>query len=624
MSINSNKRIGAKEWAAVAAVGLPEYPPYLPNMPVTSLSVYADDEWEFPKVDLPPGGRLPRFLRFFAPIKGSGIIEVMRLTGSDEVLVRELKECMVAMMFRQSVLTHKRKLTVPKPASVVHFFIYARRIFIAVKFAGYASISDVPVNFPSELLDRYTSTDSEYNKLITVFGTILTFLECRLVSSEIMNKKFHLELRDVPLDTTREIGAQALDDKELAIALNASRFYIDNFEEIIDVVHQFDKRNLDSARLAARLSEMLPVREPLQARGIRTVAFALIKIAAYNFIGWHLGARISEVLSARRGFITHNNEVALLAVDAVDLQLETRKSIKALHGEARVFAVHPYLARVGHILEKLKDYQGGETEFLFEGPVTRDIIETNGFNEILRRFARLHGYRDDISSHTWRNTLVSVTVRAVAEPLGPLAHLLGHEHVSTVVAYAFSNPFVRREMRRALSKAMSPHVDRFLDSSRHFNGPGLGGRQGLAIELDLDRRLARGENLLDARANIAAHLKGGEMSMARVDDGIDCIKAPLTKGYCTHGNGDILADTEQCNADCMFRAESAPARERLQTEIANLSVNFLDAGTSSLMKMRRAADIIDSLKSWPTLVPDLIEALDSSPDLWKFFEELDK
>lgn len=610
----------AKEWIALAAATLPQRPPYRDDMPVTSKSKFGDMVWEFDETDVPAGSRNCRFLKFFASVRIGP--RKRRLQHSDAILINEFKECIVAFMFRQSVLDHKRKLTIPKPVTIYHFFIYMRRFFIWLKEVGLQTVGGLNQKKLNDILSRIKMTDSEYNKLINNIAIIIIFADSDYLSAKLHRRNFELKMRSIIDDTSRERGAQTLSDIDISIALSASRFYIDQFEYIISILEDCRSNIQSTKETAMYLSGYLPLTTPLSHSGIVNVAASLIRIAGYNFLGWHLGARISEVLSAKRGFVSPLGNAAMLVLEAMDLRLETRKAIADLHGKVRAFSVHPYLARVAHVLEKLNDFLEIESQFIFVQPRAGNVYVSNQFNHEIKRFARLHGYAPDISSHTWRNTLVSVTIRSVAEPLGPLAHLLGHKHLSTVVGYAFSNPFVRKEMRRRLAEKMAPRVDRFLSGSQHFGGTGLRGPQGAAIENSIASRIERGCSAEAARQQTSQELLDRHITLLPVDAGIDCVKPPLTRGRCTHKNGDILADAEHCHAECPFRTESAVAREQLFDDINRTAKHFNDPETSILMKVRWASDLMRRLRAWPELTSDLVQILRLNPTHWKFFEEL--
>lgn len=620
MNISHTMQTDAKEWIALAAATLPLRPPYRDDMQVTSKSKFGEMVWEFDETDVPAGSHDCRFLKFLAPTRiGS---RKRRLDRSDAMLINEFKECIVAFMFRQSVLDHKRKLIIPKPITIYHFFMYIRRFFVWVKEVGLRTVGGLNQTKLDNILLKIQMTDSEYNKLINNIAILIIFLDSDYLSAKLDKTQIKLEMRSVIEDTSREIGAQTLTDTELSIALSASRFYIDNFEDIIEILKDCRSNILSTKETAKHLSEYLPLTTPLKRSSIVTVAASLIRIAGYNFLGWHLGARISEVLSAKKGFVSPLGNAAMLVLEAMDLRLETRKAIADLHGKVRAFSVHPYLARVAHVLEKLNDFLEIDSQFIFIQPGVGKIYSSSNFNHQIKRFATLHGYSRDISSHTWRNTLVSVTIRSVAEPLGPLAHLLGHKHLSTVVGYAFSNPFVRKEMRRSLSEKMAPRVDRFLSGSQHFGGTGLRGLQGEAIENSIASRIERGYSFEAARHQTRQELLDRSITLLPVEAGIDCVKPPLARGRCTHKNGDILADAEQCHAECPFRTESAAAREQLFTDINRTAKHFNDPETSILMKVRWASDLMRRLRAWPELTSDLVQILRLNPTHWKFFEEL--
>ncbi|WP_085043910.1 tyrosine-type recombinase/integrase [Ensifer aridi] len=620
MNISPTVQIDAKEWIALAAATLPQRPPYRDDMQVTSKSKFGDMVWEFDASDLPAGSRSCRFLKFLATVRiGS---TKCRLHHSDALLINELKECIVAFMFRQSVLQHKRKLTIPKPLSVYHFLQYIRRFFVWLKKVGLRTIGGLKQKNLDKILSGIHITNKEYNKFVNNIAVLMIFIDHDYLSSKPDINQIKLEERPVIEDTSREKGAQTLTDTDLSIALSASRFYIDNFENILIILDDCRSKIRSTEETAKHLFRYLPLTAPLHPFLIVSVVASLIRIAGYNFLGWHLGARISEVLSAKKGFVSPLGNEAMLVLEAMELQLETRKAIADLHGKVRAFSVHPYLARVAHVLEKLNDFLGIESDFIFVQPRVGKIYASNDFNHQIKRFATLHGYSRDISSHTWRNTLVSVTIRSIAEPLGPLAHLLGHKHLSTVVGYAFSNPFVRKEMRRALFETMAPRVDRFLDGSQHFGGTGLRGPQGAAIENSIASRLERGSSVEVVRQQTSHELLDRNLTLLPVEAGIDCVKPPLARGRCTHKNGDILADAEQCHEECPFRTESDAAREKLFDDINQTAKYFNEPETSILMKVRWASDLMRRLHTWPELTGNLVQILRLNPIHWKFFEEL--
>ncbi|MEZ0000972.1 hypothetical protein [Sinorhizobium fredii] len=608
---------GLKIWIGTTTARFPTKPPYAHDLKVTILSTFGLMVWEIPAEDFPPGSQNDRWLDFLKPVHiGKARLA---LVPADVVLVQQLKELVVAFMFKTATLGEIKKAA-PKARSVVAFFTAMRRLFVGLKWLGLRSLGELNGSNAERILSVFDCSPKARNEMVVKIIKALKFAAELLISGAEQLPRIQFKRSSIVSDTSKETGVQALNDDELSQAISASRFYFDNFNKIEVIWQSFNRGELSRKDMAALLSKLCPVLILFNQWAIEEQIGTTIKAAGINLFGWHLGARISEILSAKVGFIVPAENKCELDVGKVSLALTTRKAVAAVHGMVRNFEVHPFLARVARVLERVRDLEGNlGSEHLFTGARTGKVLANNNVNRQLEIFSHRHGIRAQMSSHVWRNTLVSVTVRAVDQSLGPLCQYLGHEHVSTTVGYAVTNPFVRDDLNKAISQAMSDRVDRFLDKSINAPQSVLRGGQGAAFL----RNTGAGTPRHSASQNhIKEELVSGRVSLTHVAPGVDCLKHPLARGLCARGKGGLQFDTEACDPECAFRLETPLAAEELQRDIDRTRAFLTSAENSTLMKIRWAADITSRLRNWPELKRNLVALLDHHSSLWMFFQEL--
>ena len=604
---------GLKIWIGTTTAGFPNTPPYPKYLYVTELSQFGQMVWEYPKEDFPPGRENDRFLEFCGETHFQGAKHY--LSESDTLLITQLKELIVAYQFRRSVL-EPDILATPKALTVKRYFKSLRRLFVGLKVMKKRSLHELDQSTFDSLMYGFDTTPIMHNSMQFDFASAFIFAREGLVTSAETLGSIDLKRALIAADSSAATGAQALTDWDLSLAVGSSVTYFDQFAEIEGVWRSYNRGSASRMEMAGVLNNLLPLTAPLNHHFIEEQIGSLIKAAGVNLLGWHLGARIHEILSAETGFIVGNDGEAQLAVDKVNLSLTTRKAVTEVHGRVRNFEVHPYLARVARVLEIVRDLEGnaGCQKIFVSVRRKGNRLNTSNTNAKLKFFAEVHGVHGEMSSHVWRNTLVSTTVRALDESLGPLCQYLGHEHVATTLGYAVTNPFVRDEMNSAIHTATSARSDRFLDGASNLHT--IRGKQGETFQ-----RRINAEQTAEKTLHAKDEMLSGRVVITSVAPGIECVKHPLARGRCAEATG-LQFDTEYCHPDCAFRTETVIARESLVMEVEQIPALFASVGYSTLMKARTASDLLARLRNWPEVVPQLTEILDRTPSLWVFFEEL--
>jgi len=348
----------------------------------------------------------------------------------------------VALKFKPNLLAVK-KGRIRKPTGVKSHFERAARLLCSMKILGYDSLGKIN----SSNFEAIVKLACPTYKTRANFAATFRHIICLSKAGQILDSphwgKIKLRLGRAAIET--KANATVLTDEQIADIIPWSMFYVDNIESICDRLKNLKDSEFTKSSFMAWARKTLPCGKALKPQSPLTVVSGVIQIACYNLFAFHLGLRISEMLSAKRGFVSQSGSIGEIDLGRIELEVTTYKGVQEVFGRVRTFGVHPYLVRVARALEQLNDAIGLESEELFT-TVTDDVLyETSNFNFRIAKACELHGLDIHQTSHTWRHTIVGVALRCLRNPSGPLSLLLGH-NPNQSVAYGFGNPFIRAEL----------------------------------------------------------------------------------------------------------------------------------------------------------------------------------
>ncbi len=609
------------EWRSMARTDIAILPPYVPHFEVLPNVLYLESVWELPEEAFPPGSRGLRFLDFLSVIEFGGV--AIRLDPNvDAVLIDQLKQIIIALIHRPEVLSGFIKDQYLKVKSIRNYFTACRRLFCALKFLGITSLSDLNKTLFSEL-STILAFDIHTENL-KCFRITELLARQGMVLATLPEDRFIVRKGITAQRTSAKAPANTLTFEEVAVIIRPSRFYIDNVELIVDQIDKYYAGKQSKSDLAIWASTSLATTRPLYAPKVDEQLFGFIQVSAFNMIGLHLGPRTSETFSASRGFVAIHGEDSVLFADRLSLKMTTWKTIEEICGEVRFFPVHPYLQRVQRALELVADRLGVENDDLFVGTQTRKIYNTSNFNHRLEQFCETHSLSFSLTSYTWRNSLASITIQAATGGVSSLKELFGHTSASQTVAYGMKNPFIRPLLLKGIRKNVEEATDRLLAEVSAFGGDGLGGAQGLQLErsaLELTARDQTQRSKDKARRHIASDLARLGFAPLDVDRGIKCWRTADARGLCAHSANDPIPDTENCQAECVFRVETSDRRDALLDKISSLDVVLCDETVPLLEKIRWSTQLTLEIANWPGLEVDLERKISGNPSLASWFRK---
>lgn len=278
-----------------------------------------------------------------------------------------------------------------------------------------------------------------------------------------------------------------------------------------------------------------------------------LQCAHYNVLGLTIGARWSEVGSARLDCILE---------DESRFESSTFKLASNFHGESRTWPLCSDALSAVRQQQVLARIVGGDrVEVLWvmfrdnKGKERGD--PANVMNENNVRFIHdlgLHGMLggDRPHTHRWRKTIARLAALALIDSPRVLMDLFGHKNIEMTLRYIFSNADIRAEIEDAAKAAAYALTEEMLDEAE-FAGGLAAPKVAQGLE-DFRVRLGKEElGTEDVAEAIEIYSLGGS-PFQLVRPGIFCTKRPGQFGPCTQRRG--APNPAACSSTCDHRFES--------------------------------------------------------------------
>lgn len=618
---NQSASVSQPMWFAFAQVGKLDTAPYSDALEVTPGSRFGDFEWEFPEAWMPPGHHRRNKLCFsdWAAIDD----EVQLKRGSDDALIRQLKEITYCLIFHRSFMTGNRKVRNARPLTIENEFGLVRQFLVSLKCAGIACLDQLDASNIDVVLSTLKTTAARHNLLLQYLECIFAFSRHRLVSNGPNANAMSVARKKIAKDTSKPRGVQPFTDDETAAVIAVALNYMEHSQELfyaVERLHSLPKEG--QLKLISVLSLKFPAFQDVKPGHFVEKVYKSLQMSAFHLTGFHLGMRLSEFLSQKTESIGIIEKKHVMFSDRVTLEMTTVKAAESMYGHARYFPVHPYLLKVHNVMIRIRDLLHVTGDFLFTTLRKFRPWTTSNFNQQLTRFHQEHNIHAKVSSHVWRKTIVSTAVLSKTASLDALRELLGHRDVSETVAYALSSPFVKRQLDRETRRHFTAHMEAIVSGSEQLGGKGIGGQQGLRLETDMKNAGVANLGKRKRKAvtdRIIAQSMDLNMYPVKVDDGIDCLKQIHRSGSCASSSGDSLPDLAKCTPACPYRVEQSQRSDQLRHDIQSMTEWLNDIGCSLMEKVERARSLVDSLIAWPNLRTCFDEELQAHPELKRYF-----
>ena len=603
-------------WQVLAGAG-PALPPYVLDMPATPLSVFGQNIWEYPVEWLAVNNRDRRFLDFEAPATFSDGAKIGLDPRRDEVLIRQLKEATWASLHRRHVFDGRRRSQLIKPGGAHGVLRRLRRLMLAFRQVGCASLSNVT---PTTLVDAFGllgSSGGEFDEMVGAFQDLVTLSRAGLIDGGILDHRFEIVPPDTAVpDASAARGWQPIPDDKVAELIRASNLYIDLADEIavqIRILREDPSRHED---VYAWARERLPCGTRLGSQGLLMTLTLVVHVSAANLVSFLGGLRVSELLSILTGFVAISNGETTIDLGRLTMEFTTTKTVLSFRGERRQIIAHPRIADIGRALLLLKESLDTTGDYLFVPPGEDLPYVTNRFNYVLQRFCRLHAIDIEMSSHRWRKTVAAISVRVLTGATLHLKELFGHVGLGMTARYILSSPFIREEIRDLTLDEYRKRGRTMLESLSAFGGPGLGGRRGLDMEASFSA-LMRSQVTED---DLGLQLDGFVEDMLRqgifvvpVMPGVLCTKPATASGACSRSSGDSLADPARCSARCSYQVQESNRRDLVAWMVRRAASNR--GMWSPLEEVYWAEQCRDQIVAWPVLNDALRDVIEDWPAL---------
>ncbi|MNV48520.1 hypothetical protein D3C71_1404280 [compost metagenome] len=218
-------------------------------------------------------------------------------------------------------------------------------------------------------------------------------------------------------------------------------------------------------------------------------------------------------------------------------------------------------------------------------------------------------------------------VKVFTNPATEVGALVNHKSRRTSFGYAQSSPFVMQDFEEEYTRVIRSRFQTIFEGATFFGGPGLGGKQGLMLEQNLQDFFPRDLTERDLRMSVDEFiedmLKQGVTPIV-VRPGVFCVKGKNTAGLCSVSSGDSLPDTSKCTGRCSYQIQLDTAKETLLWEIEYIDQRLSKPGASSLQISYWINQLVDQVAAWPDLKPILLEKFSQNERLrqWlKAFQE---
>lgn len=605
-----NHSIEHRLWRANARAEQSMRPPYAYETKVTPLSRYGEFTWQFPADWLPAGSRNRRRLLFLERSFIDGKL-IGLVVEADDLLIDQLKQVTCFLLFHLQLID--KKLTI---ATIHGRFTSLKKIFVAIKSAGFRSLSEINAQtFPTvrKLLP------SDFNESLQLaLHVLLNACMLGYVIDGIDDPSIEVENEPRNFDYSKASGKEVLGDEDYPLLVQKACVLFDDIEEtermILSVWH--DKNNAPMVR--DWLSQYFPGVPALRSDRIRRLAPRLLQTAGALKLSLAVGFRPNELLSTKRGFLEWDGPNLVMREDRVTF--EVTKTAPDNPGTLRTFPVDPVweLGVVQRALEFIHKLYEESSERLFTAPAVDGEISTSQLGTNLGEFCRLAGLPFTATVYSVRSTLISHTAQALDGGLTQAQIAMEHASKKTTASYGLSSPFVRTEIIENWQERVRVRTVTLLEETSAMGGPGLGGEQGRRLEANMANALKSASGVItkeEVAREFWEETRRRGIFLLPVMPGVFCFKPPQAKGECAKATNDTLPDVGRCSPGCPFGVQSSYRRELVRFELSEIVPRLLDPGTSDFQRKYWTRQISDQLVAWPDLAPELRTAIANHPEL---------
>jgi hypothetical protein len=607
---------------------LPDMPPYTPGIRVTPLSAFEDHVWAFPKHWVPVNVQRRSNLDFLT-LSVFGEMKISLVPGKDDKLIEQLKQLLIAYMFRRSALREGRnRLGSGRPTGFFAYLQHARRLFCWLKFLRFSSLSEIRSEDFSEIISYATGTQRRFDTARLVLEDLISLSKRGLITDHFVDVQPALTQPNSVRDTTAELGIQPIPDETVATLINLSLQYIRLAPVIAEKLAML-VNNPGRHRLAVLgwAQANLPCGSQLVNRltgdALMNALSWSMQVSAGHLFCFYVGPRASELLSVSPWCVMPGKEGATLLTEHMSLEFETVKGVGYVGGAVRKIPAHPMLNDAADVADIVRSIFSPYSERLFVSPMTGETYNTNTWNYALQRFCDLHLIDYKISSHQWRKTVASICSRVLVGSAMHLKEVLGHKGLATLARYMLASPFIRAEIRDSMLDTYRKRGHTLLESLSIMGGQGLSGRGGQDLEARVRTLIAdRDITQIDMKVQIdewVEDMLAAGIHPLPVMPGVMCIKPQQATGACSRSSGDLAADVARCTPRCPFQVQQAHRHDLVMTTIRNIADKWMI--WTDPQRQFWARSLRDLLKGWPQLPEDVQRKLDSLPTIRRMMDE---
>ncbi|NKL60073.1 site-specific integrase [Rhizobium leguminosarum] len=579
----------------------PIRPPYSADFEVTTKSSFGEDLWLEP-AELFAAGHASRSAFNFRRLVTVRDKREFRFEEQHRTLLLQLKQAVVSFKFNRAQL--KKRNSIVSPRTVFRDAEHLHILFANFAVADISSLSELTPEIVADTFRQLSNSDKSHDSLVRYFEHVVTLSQQGLILNGVPKGAFSVELRENKQTAPTPI-ARTLDDDELSFLIHHALFYIDNAEQLIAKLIDYKEGLIVATDMQMWMVENLPnvsIRKAWYAEQLITA----IRVSGYVLIAFHLGSRISEVLSADGDLAT--SEVDNIAqLEKVIATLTIFKG--TVGGKKRQYEVHPYILRVATVLRKLNAALGlDEESLLFRQTDGKYAVTVNNMNAKLKRFASMHGATFNYTSHSLRYSLADIVTGALEHPFSLTQRRLGHKFLNDSVRYGANGPAGTHLKQEAVSAAMGA-ISRFVARLDHEES--LGGLQG--------KRLSTA--LLDGTTKLQIVNELNALGVVPVEVSNDefCLKDQRKRGKCSELMGDTFPEPESCTALCNYQVQFKSRLAYWESFIGRLDALWT-LKKPLLSKIGDIEKLKENIVAWPELKLKLDAKLAAHPELRTWFE----
>jgi hypothetical protein len=593
-------------------------------MAVTPLSTFGEHTWIYPATWASPNNRDRLLLDFLGSVRISEdspseqIVAVNLSPITDTLLIRQFKQVVWAALHRSDLLRIDKPQLIRKPTGVFALHQALRRLFVAAKWIGCRSLSDLKAGDLERILLILSPATQRISYMLYCFDLISICCRERLVEDGFStSEKFEIELQREVRDTTASSRYQPLSEEQATEVLRISLVYMELAPQMYPMIESLLLNKKNELQVRQWAIDTLPCGPMLTAKTplLKTLV-ALLHVSSANLIGYHLGTRISEMMSMQSGCVISQDGEIMIEPSKILLEYRSYKNSAKAEGMLRRIAVHPYIKYVSDVLDMVNQACGRNGGYLFSPPGQKHTYLTNQWNYYIGRFCALHGLPYSLTSHQWRETVAAIAVQVLSGAAIHIKELFGHSKMTVSARYLLASPFIREQLHSMMLDEYRRRGLTLLESVEAVGGPGIGGRQGKRWEQEMATLLSSDITEADLRKTmenfVESMLRQGIFPVP-VMPGVFCVKPPGKRGPCSAAMADTLADPERCEADCTWQVQEAYKRKTVEWTVRKFASSL---GTMSLLQqVYWAEQCAKQLKAWPELRTTLISDISSWPAL---------